>query len=192
MKNIKPILVVDDDDSECRLLQRALSAQGYEILFASNGLEAFNMLTLHKFSLIILDMRMPIADGWKFLDLYCDDPAPHIPIIAISAIATDIATMGCVKEFFSKPYDMRQLINCVRQYTEPQHTIEVIEPDNATKLQSDYSSKSLDDLRQKIIALREEISRSSEKTSKAEETLQTLNKLIERIEARKRAQSAVK
>jgi DNA-binding response OmpR family regulator len=183
MTTLRPILVVDDDPAICLMLQRALSAEGYEVLTAHNGLEAFNMLTLYRISLIILDMRMPIADGWKFLDLFCDNPAPNIPIIAISAMPTNMTTMKCVNEFFSKPYNIAELVNCVRNYVKPVSSVEV---EDTTNQQSD-SSKSLEDLRQKIVALREEVAQTGIRTAEAEETLQTLNKLIERIEARKQA-----
>jgi CheY-like chemotaxis protein len=119
MSEVKPILVVDDDPATCALLQRVLSAEGYKVVIAENGLEAFNLVTLQPFSLIILDMRMPIADGWKFLDMYCDEPPPHIPIVTVSVEPTNFRMMNCANEFFPKPYRLTELLACVQKYVKP-------------------------------------------------------------------------
>src|SRR5688572_9507647 len=115
MTEEKRILVVDDDPAICSLLQKVLAAEGYKVLLASNGLEALNTITLDEPDLIILDMRMPIADGWKFLDIYCEEPPPRIPIIATSAESANFKMMKCANEFYPKPYDLAELTACVQK-----------------------------------------------------------------------------
>jgi septal ring factor EnvC (AmiA/AmiB activator) len=100
--------------------------------------------------------------------------------------------MKCVNEFFAKPYNLTELLNCVHKYLKPAALSEAsLAIDDLVNSPSD-SSKNLEDLRQKIVTLRHEVSATGAKTAEAEETLQTLNKLIERIEARKRARDAIK
>ena len=64
------ILVVDDDEAIRSFLKMALQEEGYGVVLASNGQEALQRTEEQTFSLIVLDMRMPIMDGWEFLEQF--------------------------------------------------------------------------------------------------------------------------
>ncbi|MBT3943438.1 MAG: response regulator, partial [Chloroflexi bacterium] len=65
----KPVvLVVDDDPKLRRLVERQLSAEGFDVLLASNGEEALYQASLSRPSLIVLDIAMPVMDGFEALE----------------------------------------------------------------------------------------------------------------------------
>ena len=81
-----PVLVVDDDDDQLTLVTRMLTKEGREVMTASNGKEALERLAGRKPSLILLDLMMPVMDGFDFLDaLHAKDIRPPIPVIVITA-----------------------------------------------------------------------------------------------------------
>jgi len=61
----KTILVVDDDPAFVRLVSKALTHEGYEVLTAGDGQEALRLLFAHKPGLVLLDVVMPRMDGWQ-------------------------------------------------------------------------------------------------------------------------------
>ncbi|HPL27936.1 MAG TPA: response regulator, partial [Anaerolineae bacterium] len=64
MSAAKHILVVDDDATIRELIELALTDEGYEIIAARNGAEALAVVGAAPVDLILLDIRMPIMDGW--------------------------------------------------------------------------------------------------------------------------------
>jgi len=83
----KPVLVVEDNHETRAVLTMLLEAQGYNVLTAADGQEGLDYLRAgHPVCLVILDLRMPIMDGWTFLDAVQRDPVLEaIPIVAFSA-----------------------------------------------------------------------------------------------------------
>jgi CheY-like chemotaxis protein len=120
MADVRPILVVDDDQYVRDFLRHALIEEGYTVIVAADGQEALEIAREEKLSLIILDMRMPIADGWTFLQEYCDDPLPHAPIITTSAEKGNLRMLMCANEFIPKPYDLSELLDCINKYARPE------------------------------------------------------------------------
>lgn len=57
------ILVVDDDDQNRQMMQLLLGREGYHVDLASNGLEALDAVKYHQYSLVLMDLQMPIMDG---------------------------------------------------------------------------------------------------------------------------------
>ena len=81
-----PILVVDDDDDQVALVSRLLAKEGREVMTASNGREALARLAERKPSLILLDLMMPVMDGFDFLEaLHARHFQPPIPVIVVTA-----------------------------------------------------------------------------------------------------------
>src|SRR5215831_9417053 len=78
------ILFVDDDESIREFVSMALTDEGYDVITASHGAAALDMVRQNKPALILLDMRMPIMDGWAFLKAYEQTPGPHVPVIALT------------------------------------------------------------------------------------------------------------
>ncbi|MBV9580448.1 MAG: response regulator transcription factor [Chloroflexi bacterium] len=110
------ILVVDDDDNIRQIVQLCLSGEGYRVEEAANGEMALEMLHDFDPELILLDLRMPVMDGWEFARRYRTLPGPHAPIVAFVAALNvqeecgDLQTAAIV----SKPFDLDDLLGAVR------------------------------------------------------------------------------
>jgi CheY-like chemotaxis protein len=111
------ILVVDDDSAVQEFVKLALSEEGYTVLTAFNGSEALEVAAKNALSLILLDMAMPVTDGWAFLNVYCQQPDAKVPIIAFSANARNAPESACVRAFLPKPFDLDRLFELVKMYT---------------------------------------------------------------------------
>lgn len=86
MINTKKILVVDDDKNICELLNIYLKNEGYNVVFAYDGSDAVNKAKEEKPDLIILDVMMPIINGWEACKLIRQFTA--VPIIMLTALDT--------------------------------------------------------------------------------------------------------
>ena len=114
------ILVVDDDESIREFVHMALSDEGYSVLQAANGSAALEIVRREPIDLIILDMRMPIMDGWAFLTAYQRVTLPRAPVIAVSANNRAIsATTADVVDFIPKPFDLGHLLDLIASHTQP-------------------------------------------------------------------------
>jgi CheY-like chemotaxis protein len=78
-------MVVDDDEDIRALLHFALQAEGYAVLEADNGASALALLGKTAPDLILLDMKMPVMDGWAFAKAYASQPGPKAPIVVCTA-----------------------------------------------------------------------------------------------------------
>ena len=115
-----PVLVVDDDQDILYSMDMALSDEGYEVLTASDGAEALAVLQLRVPTLILLDMRMPVMDGWQFARAYRRRPGPHAPIVVVTA-ARDAAERAAEIEaqgVLPKPFRIDDLLQTVGRYAE--------------------------------------------------------------------------
>ncbi|AKT40656.1 response regulator [Chondromyces crocatus] len=114
----QPILVVDDDIEIREMLRIALSEEGYGVLCASDGAAALHLLDQEVPGLILLDMRMPVMDGWAFARAYAARPGPHAPILVITAAvdagrwAREIGASAAI----AKPFDLNRLIEAVAEH----------------------------------------------------------------------------
>ena len=81
------ILIVEDDRHELRALSEFLERKGYSVIEAQNGREALDDLRNGAaVSLVLLDLSMPVMDGWEFLKRQNNDPAiADIPVVALTA-----------------------------------------------------------------------------------------------------------
>lgn len=112
------ILVVDDDVEIREMLQMALADEGYDVLCASDGAAALALLDQHSPSVILLDMRMPVMDGWAFARAYAARPGPHAPILVMTA-AVDAARWARevgASASVPKPFDLNRLIEAVAEH----------------------------------------------------------------------------
>src|SRR6516165_1204056 len=84
-KSVKSrLLLADDDPAVRRMLLRLLVEEGYAVLTAADGVEAVNLARATKFDLVLLDLNMPVKDGWEaFEEISTRDPL--LPFILITA-----------------------------------------------------------------------------------------------------------
>ncbi len=112
------VLVVDDDDTIRELIAMALVDEGYEVETAVHGKEALDQVAKDALSLILLDMRMPVMDGWEFAEIYRQLPGPHAPIVVLTAgrdAANAAAQIGAAG-YLAKPFDLERLLNVVAEH----------------------------------------------------------------------------
>lgn len=111
------ILVVDDDEQTRKSLHEVLEAEGYGVVTAANGQEALEKLNEGDApSLILLDLMMPVMDGWQFLALQkSNPPSRRIPIVLLSGMAFIQDAPG-VADFISKPIRADKLLACIRRF----------------------------------------------------------------------------
>jgi signal transduction histidine kinase len=109
------ILVVEDDTDIRATLQTILATEGFTVETCVNGQQALSQLSTSSApDLIILDLRMPIMDGWQFRIQQKNDPAlAQIPVIAISADASAQAAAVDAAAYLKKPFDYTSLMTTV-------------------------------------------------------------------------------
>jgi CheY-like chemotaxis protein len=83
------VLVIDDDDALCDLLRQSLGDQGFAVATVPHGAAALELVKHHKPAVILVDLRMPIMDGWAFVEQYRRLAQPTAAILLLSA-ARDI------------------------------------------------------------------------------------------------------
>jgi two-component system chemotaxis response regulator CheY len=110
------ILIVDDDESIRQIVRICLMDEGYEVSEAPNGQAALAALSEFTPSLILLDLRMPVMDGWEFARRYEAMPGPRAPIVAFVAALNaeqDCADLDAAG-ILAKPFDLDDLLKAVR------------------------------------------------------------------------------
>lgn len=108
------ILVVENEATIRELLQLILSAEGYDVMQASDGSEALGMTALQRPDLILLDIRMPDVDGYEFARRYRGGVGPHAPIVVLTAAPTDkVADQLEACAYLGKPFELDQLLEAV-------------------------------------------------------------------------------
>ena len=115
------ILVIEDNDKNRWLLCDILRYHKHEVIEAANGEEGIEAARLHKPSLILMDMQMPVMDGFTATKILKSDPQTcSIKIIAVTSFAMTgdrqkVMESG-VDDYVSKPVDTRALPDLVKKY----------------------------------------------------------------------------
>jgi signal transduction histidine kinase len=111
----RTLLVIEDDADIREALDGLLSTEGFRVTGCSNGLEALEVLRASpKPDLILLDLMMPIMDGWQFRVAQKDDPElANIPVLALSADSTAKAAAIDAEAYLRKPVDYDTLIDTI-------------------------------------------------------------------------------
>lgn len=116
----KSILIVEDDEVISNSIQELLEESGYSTIIASNGQVALDLLTVSKRpDLILLDLMMPVLDGFKFRELQLSRPEiSEIPVIIMSAGGHDIQkkVMGLANGILRKPLDIAVLLEAIENH----------------------------------------------------------------------------
>ena len=120
MPGERRVLVVEDEDTIGQVVADALSDEGYEVRRARNGREALELLRGWLPRLILLDLMMPVMDGWAFraAQRQLVGEAADVPVIVLSGAREARARadeLGAV-EALSKPFDLGQVIAAVGRW----------------------------------------------------------------------------
>ncbi len=113
----KSILVVEDDNSLGEVLCEALQSEGYVCAHAHNGAGALELLRSGAPlpDVIVMDLMMPVMDGWQLRDeLKRDAALARIPIVALTAVS-EIRPRIEVERVLKKPFDLRVLLDVLAQ-----------------------------------------------------------------------------
>jgi two-component system, chemotaxis family, chemotaxis protein CheY len=111
-----PILVVDDDEGILDVVLMTLDFQGYTTRSARDGAEALAIVERELPGLVLLDMRMPVLDGWGFTRALAERGI-HVPVVVMTAAqdarrwADEIGAAAYVE----KPFDLRKLVETVER-----------------------------------------------------------------------------
>ena len=117
----KHILVVEDQPDSRQIIRDMLAGTDYEITEAENGEEALTVIAKQRPDLILMDIQLPIMDGYTATNQIKANPALRsIPIIAVTsyALASEeekARAAGC-DDYVTKPFSPRQLLAKIRQY----------------------------------------------------------------------------
>ena len=138
----KKILYVEDNDDNVYMLKPRLERKGYEVLIAVDGKEGIYLAKNRNPDLILMDLDLPIIDGWEASkQLKEDTNTKHIPIIALSARVMEedrirAIDAGC-DDFDSKPVDFNSLMAKIRSFLPDEN-----EPIDEKKLRQMIKEKS--------------------------------------------------
>ncbi len=117
----KRILVVEDQEDNRAILRDLLQSVGYELIEAVNGEEALSMAVKHKPDLILMDIQLPVVDGYEATRRIKAEPALRgIPVIAVTSYALSgdeekAREAGC-DDYVTKPFSPRDLLAKVQAY----------------------------------------------------------------------------
>lgn len=109
------LLLVEDNEMNRDMLSRRLQRRGFQVVMAVDGAKGVAMAASEKPDLILMDMSLPVMDGWEATRQIKADPATqHIPVIAITshAMADDrrrALEAGC-NDYDTKPIDLDRLL----------------------------------------------------------------------------------
>jgi CheY-like chemotaxis protein len=115
----KPVLIVEDDESAREALAAFLQAEGYPVVEAANGREALDRLQRDSIGVILLDLMMPVMDGWEFRAAQIRDPTlARVPVMVITADASARSramSLGA-QEYMTKPIQFGRLLEFVGRH----------------------------------------------------------------------------
>ena len=112
------ILIIDDDPAILETVAEILIDEGYRVRMAANGLEGLAALEQQLPALVLLDMRMPVLDGWGFVRAL-RERGLQVPFVVMTAAqdARRWAQEVGATAYLSKPFDLLELLAAVEQFT---------------------------------------------------------------------------
>jgi len=120
----KQVLVVEDEEDLASLVELNLELSGFDVATAPDGRAALDRIDADPPDVVLLDVMMPILDGWQVLRMLKGDPATEdSPVIMLTALAEERDLIrghlqGAVR-YVTKPFEMRVLLETVREAVQP-------------------------------------------------------------------------
>jgi CheY-like chemotaxis protein len=106
------VLIVEDDAELCGFMNFLLTANGYQTMCAGNGQQALDQMRTRTPCIVLLDIHMPVMDGWEFRKRQLEDPRyASVPVVAVTA------------HFDARAVEDKLGVRCLRK---PMHIDEVI------------------------------------------------------------------
>ncbi len=117
------ILLVEDNEMNRDMLSRRLKKKGFEVVLAFDGKQGVEMAGEHAPDLILLDMSLPVMDGWEAAQhLKSNDATKSIPVIALTAHARagdkETALEAGCDDYDTKPVDFKRLLGKINAWLE--------------------------------------------------------------------------
>lgn len=118
LKSKGSVLLVEDDHDIRVAVRSILEEEGYEVFTAAHGREAIALLnrattTLPR--LVLIDLKMPVMDGWELISLLKDDPRlSALPLVVLTGL--DQQPPGPITAFLRKPLEQNSLLAMARHY----------------------------------------------------------------------------
>lgn len=114
------ILVVENEENNRCLMEQILGFAGFRSVSASNGQEALDLLDSERIDLVLIDLSMPVLDGYRATEIIRRRPdGAHLPIVAVTAHAMsedrDLALAAGCTDYLAKPYRPTELIDLVER-----------------------------------------------------------------------------
>jgi two-component system, chemotaxis family, chemotaxis protein CheY len=121
----RPILVVDDDPTILATVCEALDFEGLPVVTARNGAEALEVVERKRPSVVLLDMRMPVLDGWGFIRALRErGSVPALVVMTAAADARRWAREVGAQAVLAKPFDLDEMVAAVRRLWPPSASAE--------------------------------------------------------------------
>lgn len=116
------ILYVEDNEDNVYVLKKRLTRAGHDVLVAGDGALGVAMAASEKPDLILMDLSLPVMNGWDATkQLKADDATRHIPVIALSAHAMTGARESALEagcdDFDTKPVELKRLLEKIAALT---------------------------------------------------------------------------
>ena len=120
------ILLVEDNEMNRDMLSRRLVRKGFEVIIAVDGQEGVNLAHSESPSLILMDMSLPVMDGWEAVRTLKDNPDTQaIPVLGLSAHAMtpdrDKAIKAGCDDYDTKPVDIKRLLGKIQALLDQDH-----------------------------------------------------------------------
>jgi CheY-like chemotaxis protein len=114
------VLLVEDNEMNRDMLSRRLTRRGFEVVFATDGQHGVELARSEKPDIILMDMSLPVMDGWEATRrVKSDDATRHVPVIALTAHAMNgdeekALAAGC-DDYDTKPVEIDRLIGKIER-----------------------------------------------------------------------------
>lgn len=118
----KIILLVEDEFFLAKTIKARLEFHGYEVFIKENGVEALEFLKENKVNLILMDVMMPLMDGWEATKrIKADDKLKAIPVVFLTARARHEDHLKASEvggqDYIAKPFESQDLLNVISKWT---------------------------------------------------------------------------
>ena len=115
------ILIVEDNEMNRDMLSRRLERKGYDVVMAEDGKKGVNMSKSENPDLILMDLSLPVMDGWEATStIKADEETKSIPIIVLTAHAMagdrEKALDAGADEYDTKPIDFKRLLGKIKEF----------------------------------------------------------------------------